>query len=63
MGTREGGVHVLKMNFNREEDSCSDVLSLSSAAQSRPPTPAFEEHGLEHGVELVVRARGPGSAF
>lgn len=56
MGTREGGVHVLKMSFNREEDSCSDVFSSLSAAHSRPSTPAVGEYGLEHTGELLVRA-------
>lgn len=56
MGTQEGGVHVLKMNFNRVEDSCSDVVSSSSDAHSRPSTPVEEEHGLEHAVELLVSA-------
>lgn len=55
MGTREGGVHVLKMSFNREEDACSDVYSSLSAAHSRPSTPAVGEHGLEHAGELLVR--------
>lgn len=58
MGTREGGVHVLKMSFNREEDACSDVYSSLSAAHSRPSTPAVGEHGLEHAGELLVRALG-----
>eukprot|EP00752_Nemacystus_decipiens_P009212 g8228.t1 len=55
MGTREGGVHVLKMSFNREEDTCSDAHSSMSAAQSRPSTPAVGEHGLEHEGELLTR--------
>lgn len=54
MGTREGGVHVLKMSFNGEEDSCSDVVSSLSAAHSRPSTPAVGEHGLEHAGEFLV---------
>lgn len=62
MGTREGGVHVLKMNFNREEDACSDVYSSSSAAQSRPSTPAMGEHGLESAAELEVRVFNHGDA-
>lgn len=56
MGTREGGVHVLKMSFNREEDSCSDVHSSLSAAHSRPSTPAVGDHGLELAGESPVRA-------
>jgi len=73
VGTREGGVHVLKMNFNREEEegeeeegqeeSCGDVYSSSSAAQSRASTPAMPVPvpmpvqmavGGDHGPESVA---------
>lgn len=55
MGTREGGVHVLMMSFNRKEDACSEGYSSLSAAHSRSSTPAVGEHGLEHAGELLVR--------
>eukprot|EP00903_Cladosiphon_okamuranus_P011768 g11062.t1 len=55
MGTREGGVHVLRMSFNREEDAGSEVYSSLSAAHSRPSTPVVGEHGLELAGESLAQ--------